>query len=204
MRRRTATAARLALALGLFAAAAHAADPAAPPPCEAPTVAPAPGDGPPPVRHDDGPRGDGSHRPRRERYRHHEGFGPPTIPAGVQVPAWSELSPAQQQQLEHLRTTWDNLPASRRVHALERLERHARWEAMTPEQRERLREGARNFHDLPPELRAKMRASLQATRALPDDERRRLFERWHQLSPEQRRTWLEAGGPGISPEPAWD
>jgi hypothetical protein len=162
----------------------------------------------PPEHHggrvDDETRRDGEHRPRRDRFRHHDEFGPPTIPAGVQVPSWNELTPAQQQALEHLRATWDQLPASRRVHALERMERHARWEALTPEQRERLRDGARNFRDLPPELREKMRASLQATRALPADERRRLFDRWHELSPEQRRTWLEAGGPGLSPEPDWD
>lgn len=128
--------------------------------------------------------------------------GPPPVPAGVTVPAWAELTPAQQEKLAPLRERWDQMPASRRVHALERLERRARWEAMTPEQRERLRQGARNFHDLPPELREKARESFQVVRALPEDQRRAVLARWRALSPEQRRAWLEAGGPGIVPEPA--
>jgi hypothetical protein len=191
----------------LLACAGAGASAQAPPPAEAPPVA-APGpreDGARGVRHDDDPRQDGEHGRRQRRFRGEHGeFGPPTVPAGVQVPTWAQLTPEQQRQLDHLREHWDRMPASRRVHALERLERHARWQALTPEQRERLRDGARNFRELPPELREKMRASLQATRELPEAERRRLFDRWHQLSPEQRRAWLEAGGPGIAPEPPTD
>lgn len=132
--------------------------------------------------------------------RHHD-HGPTPVPAGVRVPAWDELSPGQQAALARLRDDWDQLPASRRVRALEWVERKARWEAMTPEQREKLRAGARNFHDLPPELREKMRASLQALRALPAGEQRALRKRWHEMSPEQRRAWLQTGGPAISAPP---
>lgn len=126
---------------------------------------------------------------------------PPPVPEGVSVPAWSDLSPKQQQALAPLRESWNTLPASRRVMALERAERRARWEAMTPEQRERMREGMRNYRDLPPPLREKMRESMRVLHALPDAERKALRARWRQLSPEQRRAWLEAGGPGIAPEP---
>ena len=123
------------------------------------------------------------------------------VPAGVAVPAWSELTPEQQEKLAPLRERWDQMPASRRVHALERMERRARWDALSPEQRERLRHGARNFRDLPPELREKMRASMQVVRELPEDQRRELKERWRAMDPEQRRQWLEAGGPGLAPPP---
>jgi hypothetical protein len=119
----------------------------------------------------------------------------------VQVPAWAELSDKQREQLAPLAEQWDSLPASRRVRALERLERKERWEAMTPEQRETLRKGAQNFRDLPPELREKMRASMRAMRALPEAERRELWEVWRSRSPEQRRAWLQAGGPGLAPPP---
>lgn len=146
----------------------------------------------PALAHGDGDRDRGEHGQR----------GPVTVPDGVHVPSWNELSPAQQEKLSPLREHWDALPASRRVHALERMERRARWEAMTPGQREKLRQGARNFRELPTELREKMRASMLAMRDLPDDERRRLRELWHGLSPEQRRAWLQAGGPGLSPPPA--
>lgn len=124
------------------------------------------------------------------------------VPAGVTVPTWSELSPAQREKLAPLQERWDSLPASRRVNALERMERQARWDALSPEERDALRRGARNFRDLPPELRQQMRVSMAATRALPEAERRELFQRWRSLDPAQRRAWLEAGGPGISPPPA--
>lgn len=133
---------------------------------------------------------DGSPRPSPHR-----------VPEGVAVPAWSELTPAQQQALAPLRERWDQMPASRRVHALERLERRARWDALTPEQRDRLRHGARNFRDLPPELREKMRESMQVVRQLPEAQRNELKQRWRAMDPEQRRKWLEAGGPGLSPPP---
>ena len=50
------------------------------------------------------------------------GKHPVPVPAGVTVPAWAELTPAQQEKLAPLRERWDQMPASRRVHALERLE----------------------------------------------------------------------------------
>lgn len=157
--------------------------------------------GPPPP---DRPARDGERPPRHERGHRggHFEFGPVVVPQGVSVPTWAQLSPDQQKALASMQARWDEMPASRRVMALERLERRQRWEAMTPEQREKIREGMRNFHDLPPEMKDRMRASMQALRALPEDQRRTLFERWRQLSPEQRRAWLETGGPGISPEPA--
>ena len=138
----------------------------------------------------------------RDGRRHQH--GPTPVPAGGSVPAWDELTPSQQVALERMRGNWDELPASRRVRALEWVERKARWDAMTPEQREKLRAGARNFRDLPPELRAKMRTSMQAMRALPEDERHALRKRWHAMSPEQRRAWLQTGGPAISPPPQND
>lgn len=146
-------------------------------------------------RGDDGPR---EHRMHREHREH----GPTPVPAGVTVPTWSQLSPAQREQLAPMAEHWDTMPASRRVRALERLERKARWEAMTPEEREKIREGARNFRDLPPELKEKMRISMATMRGLPEDERKRLFGLWRSMDPAQRRAWLETGGPGISPPPA--
>lgn len=136
-------------------------------------------------------------------HRHHgPHFGPVVVPEGVKVPTWDELTPAQQASVARLRDRWDALPASQRVMALERGERRARWEAMTPEQRERIREGMRNYRELPPELRETMRESMRAMRAMPEEEREAVFARWRSLSPEQRRAWLEAGGPGRVPQPA--
>ncbi len=127
--------------------------------------------------------------------------GSHALPEGVSVPSWGELSPGQQEKLVSLRDRWDQMPGSARVRALERLQRRERWEAMSPDQRERLREGARNFRDLPPELRETMRTSMRAMRELPEAERRELRERWRGMDPQQRRAWLEAGGPGLAPPP---
>lgn len=145
------------------------------------------------------PTGAGDRHEHRER--RHEGHDPAPVPAGVSVPTWAQLSPAQQEKLAPLAAHWDQMPASRRVRALERLERKARWDAMTPEQREKLREGARNFRELPPELREKMRTSMATLRQLPEAERKELFRLWRSLDPAQRRAWLEQGGPGLSPPP---
>lgn len=127
-----------------------------------------------------------------------EATGAPDV---VPAPSWSELTPAQREALAPWQAHWDAMPAPRRARALQRLERQARWDALPPEQREALRRGARNFRDLPPELREQMRTSMAATRALPEAERRELFKLWRSLDPVQRRAWLEAGGPGISPPP---
>ncbi|GAB2660192.1 DUF3106 domain-containing protein [Arenimonas aestuarii] len=142
---------------------------------------------------------------RGDRDRHH-GHEPGThwpvaVPAGVKVPTWEELSPEQRKYLGRHEADWDTLPASRRVHALERAERRARWEAMPPEQRERIRKGMRNYRDMSPEQREKMRESMRVMRSLPAEQRDALARQWRALDPEQRRAWLETGGPGISPPP---
>lgn len=153
-----------------------------------------------PARAED-PRPERGERDRHEPHEHRE-HGPTPVPAGVTVPTWSQLSPAQREQLAPMAEHWDTMPASRRVRALERLERKARWEAMTPEERAKIREGARNFRDLPPELKEKMRTSMATMRGLPEAERKQLFALWRGMNPAQRRAWLETGGPGISPPPA--
>lgn len=123
-------------------------------------------------------------------------------PPGVTVPTWNELDAGQQAQLAHLANEWDRLPASRRVLALERLQRQARWQQLAPEQRRALREGARHFQDMPPDLRQRMRQSMRAVQALPRPQQRELRALWQSLTPPQREQWLRSGGPGISPPPA--
>jgi hypothetical protein len=39
-------------------------------------------------------------------------------------------------------------------------------------------------------------------RELPPAQRQDLRRAWRALSPEQRRDWLQAGGPGLAPVPA--
>lgn len=148
----------------------------------------------PALAHENGDRG-------RDHWHEPPAQGPVVVPAGVQVPSWNELSPEQRKHLERHEADWDTLPASRRVHALERAERRARWEAMPPEQRERVRRGMRIYRDLSPAQREQMRESLRVMRGLPAEQRQALADQWRAMSPQQRRAWLETGGPGISPAP---
>lgn len=122
-----------------------------------------------------------------------------TVPDGVRVPEWMDLSPAQRHDLQRFAGRWNAMPAWRRVQVLERWHR---WQAISPAERETLRRGETNFRSLPPALRAQMRRSLAAVARLPPPEQRRLRGIWRQLSPDARRRWLERGGPGLSPTPA--
>lgn len=148
----------------------------------------------PALGHERGERGQAH---EHDRPRH----GPMRIPEGVVVPSWSELTEQQRKYLARYESGWDQLPASRRVLALERAERRARWDAMSPEQREKIRQGMRHYRELAPEQREKLGQAMRVVRGLPEAERSALMQRWRAMDPEQRRAWLDAGGPGISPPP---
>ncbi len=121
-----------------------------------------------------------------------------SVPQGVSVPNWKQLSTEQQSDLKHFALQWDKMPASRRVQILERYER---WKKLPPKKREALREGAENFQDMTPQQRQNMRESLRYLRTLPPEEQKRLRQLWMKLTPQQRAQWLDAGGPGIAPDP---
>ena len=120
------------------------------------------------------------------------------VPDGVQVPAWKDLSPRQREDLARFQPNWNRMPASRRVAILER---YARWQQASPQARETWREGERNFLQMSPLQRQQMRRSLAVVRELPPEKQRHLRRIWQSLSPEERRLWLERGGPGLSPPP---
>ena len=117
------------------------------------------------------------------------------------APAWSQLDARQQHALARFAPRWDRMPPARRVFLLERVQR---WQHWSPEQRRAAREGLRNFRALSPWQREQMRQSLRALHRLDDGERERLRAQWRQLSPEQRRDGLRAGGPGVAPPPRDD
>jgi len=121
-----------------------------------------------------------------------------SVPQGVTVPSWKQLSAEQQKDLQNFSQRWDSMPASRRVQILERYDR---WKKLPPAKREALREGVQNFQEMTPRQRQNMRESIRYVRTLPLEEQKRLRHLWASLTPEQRTQWLEAGGPGIAPEP---
>jgi hypothetical protein len=81
------------------------------------------------------------------------------------------------------------------------LERYEHWRQWSPERRRAVREGLRNYREMSPQQRQEMRRSLRALRMLDPAARERLREQWRSLTPEQRRAWLHAGGPGLAPPP---
>ena len=65
----------------------------------------------------------------------------------------------------------------------------ARWQQMTPAERQELRERFRKFRELPPEEQQQLRSRLQNFRQRSPEEQQRLrekFRRWQQLPPEQQ------------------
>ena len=114
------------------------------------------------------------------------------------APTWQELDSRQQADLVRFAQGWNRLPPERRAHILQR---YLRWQELPAERRETLRQGERNFRQMSVDQRRKIRASLGTVRALPPEEQRRLRQQWRSLTPQQRRDWLERGGPGIAPPP---
>ncbi|HEU4669577.1 MAG TPA: DUF3106 domain-containing protein [Dyella sp.] len=128
---------------------------------------------------------------------------------GTGVPAprpWQSLSPAQRDLLAPLHKDWDTLPPRRQAHMLEKSEhwltlppeqrerireRIARWQAMSPEERRLARENMRKFHELPPDQRRELHQAFRQFQAMPPDRREQLLRKWHSLSTEQRRQWID-------------
>jgi hypothetical protein len=121
-----------------------------------------------------------------------------SVPQGVTVPSWKQLTVEQQKDLQNFSQRWDAMPASRRVQILERYDR---WKKLPPEKRQALRAGVQNFQEMTPKQRQNMRESMRYMRTLPPEEQKRLRHLWMSLTPEQRTRWLEDGGPGIAAEP---
>ena len=64
-----------------------------------------------------------------------------------------------------------------------------RWESLTPEQKERVREAYKKFKALPPERQQKVRQNYQRWRSFSPERRQRIrrnIQRWRSMSPERR------------------
>jgi hypothetical protein len=110
-------------------------------------------------------------------------------PPPSSLPNWDQLTPAQREQLiAPIRERWNNEPDQRQ----RMLERSQRWQQMTPEQRERAHRGVKRWEHMSPEQREQMRALYAKMRTLDPAERQALKDRWKQMTPEQRRAWVQA------------
>lgn len=113
-------------------------------------------------------------------------------PTPETLPAWARLSAAQREQLiAPVRERWNSEPAHRA-----RMLHHAqRWQQMTPEQRRHAHHGMRRWEHMSPEQRAQMRALFERMRSLPQQQRGELKQQWKQMTPEQRKAWVQQNAP---------
>ncbi|MEH6543838.1 MAG: DUF3106 domain-containing protein [Porticoccaceae bacterium] len=65
--------------------------------------------------------------------------------------------------------------------------RKERWEQLTPERQERIKQRRERFEKLPPEEKKRVKQARERFRKMPAEERKALREKWETLSPEERR-----------------
>lgn len=117
----------------------------------------------------------------------------------AELPSWEQLTPEQRETLSApLRERWNQGAYEQRLRWLQ----HAkRWQQLTPQERATARQGLRAYRQADPATREKLREVFKNLRGATPEQRASLREKWRSLSPEQRRAWLEAGGPGVAPPP---
>jgi len=117
----------------------------------------------------------------------------------AELPAWDHLTPEQRDALSApLRERWNQGAYEQRLRWLQ----HAkRWQQLTPQERATARQGLRAYRQADPATRGKLREVFKNLRDATPEQRTALREKWRALSPEQRRAWLQAGGPGVAPPP---
>ena len=114
------------------------------------------------------------------------------------LPEWDKLTPQQREALiAPVRERWNSEPAER----ARMLERAQHWKSFSPHERGQARKGMRRFENMTPQQREEARALFERMRQMPPEERKKLREEWSQMTPEQRRAWVQKNPPKQMPEP---
>jgi|JI81BgreenRNA_FD_contig_71_1145756_length_1469_multi_2_in_0_out_0_1 hypothetical protein len=126
-----------------------------------------------------------------------------TVPVSAQTPAarsWESLSDADRAALvEPTRERWERATPEQQQRYLDR----ARfWASLTPEQKRLARAGAERWRQSDENQRGRLREVWRRLQTLPPAEREAARRTWESLGPQQRRAWLDAGGPGVAPPPS--
>ena len=108
------------------------------------------------------------------------------------LPDWDKLTPQQRDALiAPVRERWNSDPDDR-----PRMLEHAqRWKSMTPEQRQQARKGMRRYEGMNPRQREEARVLFIRMKDLPPEQRKKLREDWKNMTPEQRRVWIQKNAP---------
>ncbi len=105
------------------------------------------------------------------------------------LPAWEQLTEQQRQHLlAPVRERWNAASPEQRQRMYDRARR---WEALSPDQRRQAREGMNRFERMSPQQREQARVLFQQMRAMTPAQRDELRARWKQMSAQQRREWVE-------------
>jgi hypothetical protein len=139
--------------------------------------------------------------------------GPPAEPPVAEASgprAWQSLSPQQQQLLHGFQDKWNSLPPERQQSLAKgsqrwlsmtpeqrssAQQRFQQWRSLPPEQRQQLRQRWQQFKSLPPEQQQRVREQFRRFHQMPLEQRQELRKQWRQMSPEQRRRWIQRPPP---------
>jgi Protein of unknown function (DUF3106) len=135
-------------------------------------------------------------------------------PTPAQEPAaprsWQSLSPQQQLLLQSFQGRWDSLPPDKQqalargslrwigMSAQQRAgaqQRFQQWRALPPEQRQLIRQRWQQFRSLPPQEQQHIREQFSRFHQLPPERREQLRQQWRQMTPQQRRGFMQRPGP---------
>lgn len=111
----------------------------------------------------------------------------PAAPAAPTVnahPTWNELSPAHQRILAPLQPLWNTMPELNRHKWLRIAERYPRY---SPGDQERLQARMAEWVRMTPQQRRLARENYQITRSLPPETKAEAWQRYQQLSDEQKK-----------------
>jgi hypothetical protein len=92
-------------------------------------------------------------------------------------PAWTELTPAQQQVLAPLQSDWEQLDSTRRKKWVAIANRYP---TMKPAEQQRLQKRMQEWAQLTPDERRAARERYQSLKKLPPQERRQVREKWQE------------------------
>ena len=102
------------------------------------------------------------------------------------------VQPTQPDRLKpELVRRWEKMTPEQRQQMRERMKQ---WRAMTPEQQEKVRKNMERFHQLTPEQREKLMEARRKWDKVPPDMRRRMrqqFDRWHEMPLEARQRVMQ-------------
>jgi hypothetical protein len=115
--------------------------------------------------------------------------------------SWQQLSPEQQQVLDDVKGSWEQLPPGRQValangakrfigmNATERdqaNQRFAEWRKLSERERVEIGERFRLFRGLPPSEKQRLRQAARRFDRMNQEQRQQMRERFQQLTPAQR------------------